>query len=1082
MAQSSRCYTVKVSYFDPLAVFDTVRPEFDARLPLRTLHWKRPNGTLKTITQLPVEFEPSLEPGTDDLLHDKPFIFMIFVSCASMREYRNKVRPLIRQWLPAEGSEDRGLVLPSEYMIMLHSNTEIVDSNLFKTVSVLEKLNKDFPSVRVTELRSVYRNSQEKQEFWAGAVASLKNTLLEIFQRRLEIFQEALEKQELPFLRELVLHENLLKLYLSFNVYEEATAQLEVIKDNVMAASDMQQLPAGELEVPFSFAEDGSNCTLSGLIGENALTKYKLYRYIFKQQRELLTHTSSSTSAYHMYLSIVRGFYSQIKLAFQKSLDLLQFEYYFLEYAIQHELIWKGTSAISKKIHAVLRLQQRDCWLRLVYSNTDYKVASISIPVSGVKYSDHLLKDTFSSESVFYENFLEKTNHLLDSFKECGDSDRRVTDWLSIQLSCLYFQQEKYTQALQILRLHYEDFLDSKWDVIGCHLLELFVKCLLKCPEIEYLETDGEEIPVSSILCNSYLNLLVYSSSSKQLWWGEFLKLSQIDASNLLYPLENLFTVSISRDPYLSKANTYALDVTLENAVVPTDIHMHSAELLLKSPDDDFLTFSCKDQVIKHGLNTLTLETTSVKFTNFTFVSFAITVGDTVFKKIYDSSESNSLCLKELYQEDNFRYSIKQSKMALFSEKKLQIEYSNNTSIEDFSLELKALPIEGELKPNFAFDAEFSLFELRINDFNQREILYYTTSAVDRIRLHSLLTFRKDGMHYSQRQTVEISIQLPLAVSVEDIFKSNAFYFKFMVTPSADMPIALHSSSLIVKEPNGKYSVSENFRPSSWIPLTADPANQYLNYYQIKVREGQKFDPGDLFELYVEYNTLKEELDHFISIHIFKRNELPSTRWEQWSLFWEHTILPQLLYDYAYFNRTRVIKILNEVQLLLGSLSSAISDPEILSRYGRCLELLADGVKFSPDKAGSIVQPNTLIVPVHLPSIKQLFSVRLSATSDEILHVGDAVTIDVEVCNLSTQWVIEKEPMTYIVEFSNSPDWSINGRRRSVITGDRLIFSIQLVSLRRGYLIYPKAEIYTNEKDKVVEVVHINQRDTIFVI
>ncbi|AEY97340.1 FAER352Cp [Eremothecium gossypii FDAG1] len=1082
MAQSSRCYTVKVSYFDPLAVFDTVRPEFDARLPLGTLHWKRPNGTLKTITQLPVEFEPSLEAGSDDLLHDKPFIFMIFVSCASMREYRNKVRPLIRQWLPAEADEDRGLVLPSEYMIMLHSNTEIVDSNLFKTVSVMEKLNKDFPSVRVTELRSVYRNSQEKQDFWAGAVASLKNTLLEIFQRRLEIFQQALGEEDLPFLRELVLQENLLKLYLSFNVYEEAAAQLDVIKDNLMAAGDMQNLPAGELEVPFMLPPDNSSCTLSRLTAENALTKYKLYKYIFKQQRELLSHTSSSTSAYHMYLSIVRDFYSQIKLAFHQSLDLLQFEYYFFEYALRHELIGHAASAISKKIYAVLKLQQRDCWLRLVYSNTDYRVASISIPISGVKYSDHLLKDTFSSESVFYGNFLEKTSHLLEIFKECGDSDRKVVEWLSIQIACLYFQQERYALALKNLRLHYENFLDSKWDVIGCRLLELFIKCLHKCPEIEYLETDGEEIPVSSILCNSYLNLLVYSSSSKQYWWGEFLKLSQIDASNLLYPLENLFTVNISREPYFSKANTYALDVSLENALVPTDIHIHSAELLLKSSNDDFLTFSCKNQVIKHGSNTLTLETTNVRFTTFTFVSFAVTVGDTVFKRIYDSSQANSLHLKELYQEDNFRYSIKQSKMALFSEKKLQIEYFNNDSIEEFSLELKALSIEEELKPNFAFDAGFSLFELRIDDFNQREIIYYTNGTIDRIRLHSLLTFRKGGVNYTQWKPIEINIQLPLAVSVEDIFKSNAFYFKFMVTPSADMPIALHSSSLIVKEPSGKYTISDDFRPTSWIPLTADPANQYLNYYQVKVSEGQKFDPADLFELYVEYNTLKEELDHFISISIFKNNELPSNRLEQWSLFWGHTILPQLVYDYAYFNRTRVVKILNEVQLLLNDLSSSISDSEILNRYGSYLKLLASGIEFSPDKHGSSIQPNTLIVPVHLPSIKQLFSVRLSATSHEVLHVGDAVTIDVEVCNLSTQWVMEREPLTYIVEFSNSPDWSINGRRRSVIVGDHLVFSIQLISLRRGYLIYPKAEIYSNEKDKVVEVVHIYQRDKIFVI
>ena len=144
---------VEISYFDPFHLFEGLRNELEQRLPLINLHWKSKEGTLKTIPKLRVDFKASTGEKLVEEYVLKPFINCVIVSCESVEEYRSKIRPLIKNWLPLQDD------VYCTNIAILHSNKEVMDSNMFKSISLIEKFNKDFPSLKTIETKTVYKSN-----------------------------------------------------------------------------------------------------------------------------------------------------------------------------------------------------------------------------------------------------------------------------------------------------------------------------------------------------------------------------------------------------------------------------------------------------------------------------------------------------------------------------------------------------------------------------------------------------------------------------------------------------------------------------------------------------------------------------------------------------------------------------------------------------------------------------------------------------------------------------------------------------------------------------------------------------------
>nr|CAI6682895.1 BPK_HP1_G0043770.mRNA.1.CDS.1 [Saccharomyces cerevisiae] len=75
----------------------------------------------------------------------------LIVNCISIDQYRAKVRPLVRETVASKSGIcifiDRRKMIYKP-IILLYANSEVVDSNLFKSVSLMEKFGKDFPHVQ----------------------------------------------------------------------------------------------------------------------------------------------------------------------------------------------------------------------------------------------------------------------------------------------------------------------------------------------------------------------------------------------------------------------------------------------------------------------------------------------------------------------------------------------------------------------------------------------------------------------------------------------------------------------------------------------------------------------------------------------------------------------------------------------------------------------------------------------------------------------------------------------------------------------------------------------------------------------
>jgi hypothetical protein len=73
---------VTVSYECLPSTFDfrLLEPELLAQVPLRNLHWKSTNRSIRTIQQLPIQFKPLSALNDDRLpLLEKPYLHLLFV-------------------------------------------------------------------------------------------------------------------------------------------------------------------------------------------------------------------------------------------------------------------------------------------------------------------------------------------------------------------------------------------------------------------------------------------------------------------------------------------------------------------------------------------------------------------------------------------------------------------------------------------------------------------------------------------------------------------------------------------------------------------------------------------------------------------------------------------------------------------------------------------------------------------------------------------------------------------------------------------------------------------------------------------
>ena len=182
-------------------------------------------------------------------------------------------------------------------------------------------------------------------------------------------------------------------------------------------------------------------------------------------------------------------------------------------------------------------------------------------------------------------------------------------------------------------------------------------------------------------------------------------------------------------------------------------------------------------------------------------------------------------------------------------------------------------------------------------------IPYYITDTIDRFSLEVKTVFERpeeeeEGAYsglYQEKFMVNIDCYLPISVSVEDIFKKEDFFFKFILGPSiAEEPVILYSSKLTLEsnkteDTDPKYVITGDYEPENPVILSSTSVEEScLNCYRLKAKK--LFDTKDIFSLLIKYNTLRDLLDLLVTDYLlpnYCNSTAPVSKFDKWHLFWK---------------------------------------------------------------------------------------------------------------------------------------------------------------------------------------------------
>ncbi|CEP60195.1 transport protein particle complex II subunit TRS130 LALA0_S01e05160g [Lachancea lanzarotensis] len=1092
---------IKFSYFDPFNVFDSVRKELEDRLPFKNLHWKPLNENLRTISNLPVGIVGETDDKTSSESSITPVILFLVINCTSIDEYRAKVRPLVRQWLPSSGGslEENGSIfgMPVKRIALLHTNSGVTGGNLFKTLSFSEKFSKDFPFLTAIEIKSIYKSEKERTDFWNGTLTQLRRYTMEIFEQRLAYMETQRHNIATGDKGHLAaVQENILNLFLSFHLNDEASRELESLKSTLFQNLE-PAAPVGELEIPFQILQTNDTTTSNSFTMDLADQKYSttqgLNKFFFLKQCELIqcTHVQAARNA--RLFQLTKSFLKTISKHFRGSPPLTDFKWSFVESLLKSSTFDPEEPISYREILADLKIIQRDCWIDLAYSSKGFKILHRTYPANGSKTQLKDLDATFKDEETFHKSYLSATKEIITLLNSHKSKKYRTVDLLSVEVGLLHYQRKEYQMAISILHPCHEYYKDSSWNLLAFHLLECFIDCLMNCPNLDTLAIGDENVPVPTVLSNSILNLLTSTKTNelKSYWWDRFIEINEGCEGSLIYPLTNLFEFQIQKKLIVTKPNHFGLMVKITNAKIPKSVVVKNMQLLLKNEDGEFLKFQRQDVTVEPGENAVFLECTRIFFGLSRIVSLTSSVGNTIFCQEFDSDDERFLELDRPIEARNFEVIAAPSNQFEIAKSSIKLNYFNKEKVTEFKLVLTALEKKSETP--LSFDKGGSKFSYVIHDFDESHVDLFGLPSGD-FQLKQELTFKTSEYpeeEFYQRDVKDIKCTLPVSVSVEDILLDGAFYFKFLINSSSfSEPILLHRSDLVSLKPE-KYNVSGGFKPKSSLLVKNSEIDTCYSFFHVSTQPPARFASEDLFHLKIVFNKLKDQLDHLVTNAILiQGNPELASKMDLHRDTWNSMVLTRLVYDYALFENTFLLRILpNESHLndLMILFKSKIHDKQFLNASTSCLEEIQKGFQFSrleiveytKDLATSI-----LLVPVTLPQIDHFFSVNLNREidSESTLALGQVVPFTICVTDAVAGWQAQaKDNNEHVLELFNSNEWLIDGKRRYSLKDGQHVQKINMIPLRKGYLKFPKVEI-TKTGRKISEVYYCNSNEVTLVV
>ncbi|KAL7275089.1 hypothetical protein RUND412_001991 [Rhizina undulata] len=349
---------------------------------------------------------------------------------------------------------------------------------------------------------------------------------------------------------------------------------------------------------------------------------------------------------------------------------------------------------------------------------------------------------------------------------------------------------------------------------------------------------------------------------------------------------------------------------------------------------------------------------------------------------------------------------------------------------------------------------------------------------------------------------LNIQVALPLAVNVQDVFKSEALFSTFQVsTSAAEIPLRILKAKL---EGSKSYEAGSGWGTESGMIVFAKQPASFV--YKITRKDTTGVNPEEQQQplaLAIEYRTLEEEVSE-AAVKEFKK-ELAEAGLEEFTHYLVPVMVSRLRQKLA--GELEMVGLVEEVELggwekfmweevLEGIFPGEMGRVEawlagFFENHGK-IHLIQD-----PESPELKAITRTIIIPVDVPQLQVIHTVELRITSDTnskfleapysppTVTVGQAMPVEL-IIHHSRAWnntdgkdgeaMLGDEELEFYFDVLNNIDvWLVSGRKRSHFfakEGQTHKFPLLLVPTKPGHLLLPTVEVkqFLNNQGSVVPV------------
>lgn len=1101
--------SIFLKYFDPFNIFDTIKHELEGKFPLNNVYYKRTDDEpISTIDKLNLKFTNDTE-----LSSSSTFMSALVISCSNINEYRNKIRPIINQWI-SNNKVDEFSKSYRLYLFLIQTTVEDVNDNkIFNRKSIHEKINNDFSEIdHIIQFPSFFKNLEEKNQLFTSVCTKIQKSVFKSLNIKLDII-EGFETDLL------YVYTKKLNLYLKFGLLNQASEILNKFDTDYL----QNEAFIKEIDLGTDFQNYNRNISqfidyrnldldvcFSSKLGESYVNYMDLLKYKMIQSLRLLSmkhqpllHSEIRT----LYRVVLTDFIYKVKVLCCHDCNVDVFIYHFItDFIMEHKLLKVNLNDEVTVPHQN-KLQWNEFLGQLAYTKRQTWASIIDKKaILNFKINDHTvidsnkniafdLDESYSLQNVL-DDYISMTQHVVSYWKETKPIS---IDLLASDIGILLNKAGQHERTVAILHSTFEYYHNVlKWDDLAIQILEVYIDALENMyskQDPSNVIIDDELVPVITVLANAYLNLIcllkdkksyllqnqsMRSLDFKQNFWKKFLQLN--DNTDLTYPLDKIinFDLKLSTDlNYDQQLNGFYYYVKLEwDWLIDSGIVVRANNVKLKmrnTENDRIVIFENNEVIVSGAKENLELKCYDIEFGSFELVSLEVSLSnnDTIFLKNFDQGVFVNLI--PLYDDKKLNILINPSSEYYENQISLDIKYENYEHIinKDVSLEIQAVKSGKVYIEDSDLDAEKITFQQLNPKFNRIVLKCNNDDMFDSNRIAiSLMITTITGNKFREVRTITKSILNPLAISHDLIQKQDSSYLNLSISSILE-PANITRTQLILNDEAIATSLDSTVKN---ILLPNNPLSKFKNFFSLNDPISDK-----AVEYVVQYKTLRFAIEEYLTSKFF--DKYPDLKC--YKIIWKEYILPKLEFHINQFIHFKIIKlkVYDEVDFLgyLKSIHNKDSD-----RNQKLMKILLDvyrtlfegiPVKDSDEvwSLGTLQTIRKRILFQQMDVQKNLFTIHLKKKFDDVnLKMGECYSFDLVVNKIIK--IDNKKLYNCVVELNEQTNtWLLSGFNSFQLDESKEVetFELVLIPIKRGYLKYPNIAI----KAKHLSMVEMTQDD-----